>query len=430
MFKNKTVQNAKWIIGCKIVQSLLQLVVGMLSARYLGPSNYGLISYAASVVAFAVPIMQLGMRSTLVQEYVSMPEKEGQILGTSLVLNLISSVACMIGVTAFAMASSAGDEVTILVCALYSTQLIFQAMEMLQCWFQAKLMSKYASMAMLGAYVVVSAYKIVLLATGKSVYWFALSHSVEYAIIGLAMIMIYWRIGKQKITFSMEMARALFSRSKYYILSSMMVIAFQNTDHIMLKLIVGDAENGFYTTAATCTTVTSFVFTAILDSARPTILESRKSSVAKFEKNISRLYAVMIWLPLAQSLVFALAAKPLIWILYGKSYFAAIPVLRILTWNLLFSYMGSVRNIWILGEGKHNLLWRINLSGAVFNVVLNAAMIPIWGARGAAAATVLTQVFTNFLLGFLMKEIRPNNHLILQSAHPGILVDWIKELRK
>ena len=74
MFKNKTVQNAKWIIGCKIVQSLLQLVVGMLSARYLGPSNYGLISYAASVVAFMVPVMQLGMSATLVQEYLNTPE--------------------------------------------------------------------------------------------------------------------------------------------------------------------------------------------------------------------------------------------------------------------------------------------------------------------------------------------------------------------
>lgn len=51
MLHNKTIQNAKWIIGCKIVQSLLQMVVGMLSARYLGPSNYGLINYAASIVA-------------------------------------------------------------------------------------------------------------------------------------------------------------------------------------------------------------------------------------------------------------------------------------------------------------------------------------------------------------------------------------------
>ena len=178
MFRNRTVQNAKWIIGCKAVQALLQLVVGMLSARYLGPSNYGLINYAASVVAFLVPVMQLGLYATLVQEYVATPEREGEIMGTALVLNFLSGAACIVGVTAFSMVSGSGNPVTVAVCALYSTQLLFQAMEMLQCWFQAKLLSKYSSMAMLGAYVAVSAYKIWLLATGKSVYWFALSHSV------------------------------------------------------------------------------------------------------------------------------------------------------------------------------------------------------------------------------------------------------------
>ena len=49
----------------------------MLSARYLGPSNFGLINYAVSVVAFAVPIMQLGLPNILVQEMVEANDSEG-----------------------------------------------------------------------------------------------------------------------------------------------------------------------------------------------------------------------------------------------------------------------------------------------------------------------------------------------------------------
>ena len=195
MNNRRIINNTIWIVGCKIFRAPLGMLVTMLSARYLGPSGYGLISYAASIVTFVVPVMQLGMRSTLVQEYVATPQREGQIMGTSLVLNLISGVACMIGIFTFALFSSAGDAVTVLVCALYSTQLLFQAMEALQCWFQARLLSKYASLAMLGAYVAVSAYKIWLLATGKSVYWFALSHSVEYAIVGISGLLIGLLIG-------------------------------------------------------------------------------------------------------------------------------------------------------------------------------------------------------------------------------------------
>ena len=49
MSGGKVFNNAKWIIVCKIAQSLLQFVVGMLCARYLGPSNYGVRTFTILV---------------------------------------------------------------------------------------------------------------------------------------------------------------------------------------------------------------------------------------------------------------------------------------------------------------------------------------------------------------------------------------------
>ena len=60
MIRNKNVANAGWIIGCKIVQALLGLVISMLTARYLGPSQFGVINYAAALVAFVAPVAKLG----------------------------------------------------------------------------------------------------------------------------------------------------------------------------------------------------------------------------------------------------------------------------------------------------------------------------------------------------------------------------------
>lgn len=425
----KVFQNAKWIVICKVIQSLLQMVIGMLSARYLGPSNYGLISYASSVVAFAVPFMQLGMGETLVREYVIDPEKDGEILGTGLVMNLVAGVACIIGVICFALAANAGEPTTIIVCALYSLSLLFQAVEMTKYWFQAKLLSKYSSLAMLWAYLVVSAYKIFLLVYQKNVYWFAVSYCVEYCVVGVILLIVYKRIGRQKIRFSLATARDLFSRSKYYIMASLMVTVYQNTDHVMLKMISGDAENGFYATAITCTIIVSFVYTAIIDSMRPVILESKQESQNVFENNVSRLYSLVIYLSLAQSICFTLLAKPIVLILYGPDYLPAVNVLRIIVWQLAFSYMGTVRNVWILGEGQYRLLWRINLIGVVANVILNAVMIPKWGACGAAFASVLTQFFTNFVVGFFMKSIRMNNRLLLRGLNPGYVLEVFAKIK-
>lgn len=430
MRNNKVFENAKWIIICRVLQSLIQLVVGMLSARYLGPSNYGLINYASSVVAFFIPVMQLGLQSTLVQEYVDKPEREGETLGTSLVMNLVSALACIIGVTAFAMVANRGERTTILVCALYSVSLFFQAIEMLQYWFQAKLLSKYSSLAMLCAYAVVSAYKIYLLASEKSVYWFALSHAVEYGVTGLLLLIAYRKAGSQKLRFSFRTAKEMFAKSRHYIAAMLMVVVFNSTGNVMLKLFFGEAENGYYSAALTCTSITMFVFNAIIDTARPVVLESRQKSRAAFEKNVSLVYGLTTWLSLAQSVGFTLFAGLIVRILYGDSYLPAVPVLQILVWNTAFSYMGYVRNIWILAEGKHKSLFTINLCGALANLALNACLIPGWGACGAALASVFTQIFTNFVMGFILKPIRANNRLLLQGLDPRRLRDLAAVLKR
>ena len=67
----KVFRNASWLIACRIVQALLSFVIGTLTARYLGPSGYGVIDYANAIVSFMVPVVQLGIRSTLVHEIIS-----------------------------------------------------------------------------------------------------------------------------------------------------------------------------------------------------------------------------------------------------------------------------------------------------------------------------------------------------------------------
>lgn len=426
MPNNKVLHNAKWIIGCKIAQSLIQFVVGMLSARYLGPANYGLINYAAAIVAFAVPLMQLGLRSTLVQEYVNNPEKEGEILGTGLVMNLVSAGACMIGVAAFTALANPGETTTIIVCVLYSASLLAQSVEMIQYWFQAKLLSKYSSLAMLVSYLVVAAYKIWLLVSEKSVYWFALSHTVEYGVTGLLLLIAYRRTGIYRFRFSRHVGKAMLSKSKHYIVAALMVTVFNSTSGVLLKAMIGEAENGFYAAALTCTSITGFVYNAIIDTARPVVLESKISSQESFEKNISRTYSLLTFLSLAQAAVFTVFAKLIVLILFGENYLPAVPVLQIVVWQIGFSSMGSVRNMWILGEEKHSMLWIINLCGAVFNVVANLLLIPLWGACGAALASVATQIFTNVIMGFVLKPIRPNNQLLLRGMNPKFAMELIK----
>ena len=426
--KNSVFKNASWIIGCRIIQSILNLIIGLLTARYLGPSNYGIINYVASVVAFAMPLMQLGLKHILVREFIKSPDKEGVILGTSLVLNIVSSILCMVGSVAFVMVANTGETETILVCALYSLTLLFNATEMTQYWFQSKLLSKYPSIASLVAYIVVAIYKMYLLIAQKGVVWFALSNAIDYFLISVFLLIIYKKVGGQRLSIDLNVAKELLSQSKYYIIPSLMVIIFQNTDRIMIKLMVGEIETGFYSAAITCIGITSFVFTAIIDSIRPVILEAKEQNQELYEKRMVQLYSIITFLSLAQSVGMTLLAKPLVYILYGVEYSKSAAILAVAVWYITFGHYGSVRNIWILAEGKQKYLTGINIAGALANVVLNYCLIPIWGAVGAAVASIITQFFTNVIIGFIFEPIRPNNKFIIKGLNPRVLLDMARRM--
>ena len=57
--KMRFLNNTSWMLAQQIYSMILSLVVGSLSARYLGPSNYGLLSYGSSLISLFTMISSL-----------------------------------------------------------------------------------------------------------------------------------------------------------------------------------------------------------------------------------------------------------------------------------------------------------------------------------------------------------------------------------
>lgn len=427
---NKVVKNAGWIICVQIIKSLITLLISMFTARYLGPANYGIINYASSIVAFVSPIVFLGLTETLVHEIINNKQEEGEVLGTSIAMSICSSVVCVLGIVCFTLIANKGEFETTAVCFLYSLLLVFQSIELLRYWFQERLLSKYHSIISLFAYILVSLYKIYLLITQKSIYWFAISNTLDYLIIASGLLIAYKKLGIKKLCFSFDRAKKLLSTSRYYILANIMVSVFAQTDHIMIKLMLGNKETGYYSAGVVCAGITGFIFSAIIESFRPTILENKNNDKIEYQKSLCVLYSLIIYGSLIQCLVISIFSYPIIYILYGKSFLESVSVLRIIVWYTTFSYLGGVRNIWLLAENKQKEIWKINLSGALFNVILNYFLIPVFGICGAAVASLVTQFFTNVIVGFIMPQVRENNRIMIESLKFRYLIFGIQMFLK
>lgn len=415
LFGSREVKNASWLIGGRIAQMGLSLVIGIFTRRYLGPANHGLIDYGAAYVAFFSALCNLGLNSVIIKDFVDHPEEQGEAIGSALVMRLVSSLLsfCMIlGITSLV---DSGEPLTIAVVALCSLGSVFHIFDIFHYWFQFRYQSKITSVTIFFAYCITAVYKIILLVLQKDVRWFALATSIDYIAVAVFLLSAYRQHAGPKLKFSLGKAKALLGVSYHYILSSMMVAVYGQTDKLMLKGILDEREVAYYATATSVCAMWTFVLQAIIDSLYPTILRLSSGDKEAFNRKNKQLYAIVFYVSCFVSLCFVLFGDWGICLLYGTAYAPAGLPLKIVTWYTAFSYLGVARNAWIISEGKQRYLKYMYLGAAVLNVILNCILIPPAGAAGAALASLITQIFTSMILPCFFREMRGNAKLMVDA---------------
>lgn len=414
-FKNKEVKNAGWLIGGKVAQMVLSLFVGVLSARYLGPANYGILSYGKALISFFMSLCTLGINSVIVKELIDHPEEQGKALGTAVLMRVISSFMSAVMVVAISFVIDYGQWETIAVVALSSVSLIFHCFDTINYWFQSRYKSKTIAIAGFVAYGVTALYRIVLLILGKSVLWFAFANSVDYITVGVFLLLAYKKHGGQKFAISLTKGKAILSKSYHYILSGLMVSIYGHTDKFMLKHMLDESEVGYYATATSICAMWTFVLTAIIDSMYPSIVGAYKQDKRLFDKRNRQLYAIVFYVSACVSIGFGLLGGLAIRILYGEAFLPATIPLKVVTWYTAFSFLGVARSAWMVCNDKQKYLKYMYVPAIIINVALNYFLIPPLGATGAAVASLVTQVCTSVLLPMCIKDLRPNARLMLEA---------------
>ena len=414
--ENLFLTNTIWNIGGKVIQMFISLIVGMLTARYLGPSNYGIIGYTASYVTFFSAICQLGFNSIAVKEILEQPDKQGEILGSTIFFRVLSSLLSSVGVVILVYFLDSADPLVMKVAFLQSLSLVFQSFEMIHFWYQSRMETEVSVKVQTFAYLIMAAYKIIILALGKDVTWFACSTAIEAAVVGAALIRSYRRSRGQRLKISFICGTEMLKYSYHFILSGMMVTIYSHMDKIMLEQMLNETAVGYYTAATKVAQMWSFVLTALINSARPLIISARKQSAEVYVKQNKRLYAAILWIGIAVAAVMTVGGKWIVQLMYGKEYLPATSSLQISAWYTMFAMLGTARGIWIVCENKAKYVKYYLGMGAVLNIILNYLLIPVYGPGGAAAATLITQIFTAVFAPALFKETRVYTRYVIQAV--------------
>ena len=400
------IHNTGWLLGDKALRLGFGLLVGAWVARYLGPSQFGELSYVLAFVAFFQVISQLGLDSIAIRDMARDREASPAILGTVFRLRIITGILCWIAAIGSMALFRPGDLNALILTAVVSGSLVFQAADTVDLWFQSQTQSKRTVLAKTLTYVLNSLFKIGLILLKAPLLYFAIAGLIEFALAALALSFSYRMFPAPfKWQWELEWAKRLLKESWPYMLSGLAIIIYIRIDQIMLREMIGLHELGVFSAALPLSTTWYFIPMIISQSIGPTIAKLKNTDIEVYNKSINRLFSVMWLVTLPLSILIAILSGPIVIFFYGKEYLASAGVLAIHVFANIPVALGVVHSIWIVNERKNTLSLTKAVIGAISNIILNLLLIPKHGAIGAAYATVLSTALSGVISNSILDPI-------------------------
>jgi len=407
--------NITWSFAGRIISSAIGFFAGILVVRFLGPSKYGLLSYVVSFVGLFSFIASLGIDSILYRDLIKFPEKRDQLLGTAFFLKLIGasfSILLMVVISLFLN----NDIYTTLLVLIIGLSLLFQSFNVISSYFQSIVLSKFPVIVLLLTGVFLSIFKILLVLFGVPLIWFAVIFLLEGVITASGFVLIYFKnhfsIFDWKVNFSI--GRELFMNAWPLIFSSAFALIYSRIDQVFIKHMLNDTAVGIYDAAVRLSEIWYLVPAIIAGSLFPAIVNAKKISEESYKNRIAKLYSLLIYLSFIMIIPLFILSDRVILLLYGNEFILSAAVIRIYVWTGVSASVGTVMNYYLINENFIKLSLLFNLVGMLSNVILNIIFIPLYGATGAALATLISYSLVPIVI-FFFKKTRDHGFLILRA---------------
>lgn len=413
----KVISNTGWLFGDKILRMGMGLLVGAWVARYLGPAQFGLLSYAGAFVALFSAIATMGLDGIVVRNIVRDPSCRDRAIGSAFALKFVGGVVTLFLSLVTILILRPDDSITHWLVVIAGAATIFQAFDAIDFWFQSQVQSKYTVYARNGAFLAVTAVKVGLLLLKAPLVAFAWANFAEIAVGGFALVIAYQKAGNNIISWeiSRDYAKTLLRDSWPLILSSVMTMIYMRIDQVMLGQMAGDQEVGIYSAAVRLAEAWYFVPMAVASSTFPSIVEAKALGEERFYKRLQKLYNLMAFMAYAVAVPATFLSGWAIEILFGAAYSKAGPMLAVLIWAGIFTNLGVARSSFLTTMNWTRIHFMTVSLGCVINIALNYVLIPKYGGMGAVLASLGAYWFAAHGSCFIYKPLRKTGYMLTKA---------------
>lgn len=379
---------------CRALGMLASVVSVAMTARYLGPGRYGLLTVAVAFVGMWSSFADLGFATVIVRRVTS---GRGDL---ERLVRVNSGMALVYCVPLAALAAGSGllvysdADVRVMLVVLSGGLLMQTVVTRFEPVFLATIRFSAVAISDVTARVATLTMVICLVTARAEVIWFAVAQLippvVQLLIQGAAAMR---HISVRPIFAPREAADLL--RETLPLIGFMVVgILYTRADGVILSLLSTHSEVGVYGLALTIAFNTIVVSLIFHKATLSTATELFSRDVAAFARFLRRSVELMCFAAVPVAVVGALLAGPLI-ALFGDKAFVArgTPTLALLFIAAALRFVGGTLGQGLVASHHQRVLLWLTVATLAFNVALNVALAGRYGAIGPGVALVCTEFF-------------------------------------
>lgn len=387
-----------WNFIEKILMEGVQFVIGIILARLLLPSDFGLIGMLAIFIAISNVFIDGGFAKALIQK----KDCTDIDYSTAFVSNIVMSVTIYIilFVAAPWIADFYHEPVLTDLTRVLAFNFILGAFNIVQ---RAKLMSKvdFKSLAKIKiSSVVIGGLVGVGMAYKGYGVWSLVGQTISITLLQIIVFPFYSK-WKPTLRYSKESFRKLFGFGSKLMVSGVYSVIFNNISTICIGRTYQSSQLGFYTRASQFSQLISFTVNDVLGTVTFPVLshlQDDKTHMVSVYRKVLYLTAMIIF-PIM--ILCTLLAKPIVLILLTEKWLPCVVLMQWLFLARMFTPLSSVNMNILNAVGRSDLFMKLDFAKAPILIIALIITIPM----GVEAICIGNFIIT--LLGLFINAYLP-----------------------
>ena len=391
------------------LNSFFNIIGFFIISKTLNLDDLGSLVFSLSLAGLLGIFVNLGLGDILMNSLSKAKFKAGNIIGSAMILKFFGLVLCLLMILIINLFENPIYQWVNIIIGLSLLVEVFIAYES---YFYIHKKSGVIVIANITSGFIGLLLKLIVVYFFMSVWMLALTYLIESIIKSGLM---YFKASTISLKIDSNYIKENLPKIGYVVLSGASMVIIFKIDQLMIRYLLTKSDLAVYSVAVKITEVWIFICIALSNYKFESILNALKYSVELFENKIINLYKKVILISLIIILVIFIGSSTFINLLYGDKFLESLPILYIYIISLPFMFINNASWKYFIPMNIQKFASIKLLVGAIINIVLNFALIPLLGLKGAAISTVISMLFVSIYGNLFFTKTKRNFTLILKS---------------